>query len=49
VARGSLEVNGVRMHAGDGARVRRESKLDFGKGEKAEVLAWDLRPNELPG
>jgi quercetin 2,3-dioxygenase len=49
VARGSLEVNGVRMHAGDGARVRRESKLDFGKGEKAEVLVWDLRPNELPG
>ncbi len=49
VARGSLEVNGVRLQAGDGARVRREDKLNFGKGEKAEVLVWDLRPNELPG
>jgi quercetin 2,3-dioxygenase len=49
VARGSLEVNGVRMHAGDGARVRQETKLGFGNGEKAEVLVWDLRPNELPG
>lgn len=48
VARGSLQVNGVRMHAGDGARVRQESTLSFGKGEKAEVLVWDLRPNELP-
>jgi quercetin 2,3-dioxygenase len=48
VARGSLEVNGVRMHAGDGARVRQETKLSFGNGEKAEVLVWDLRPNELP-
>lgn len=49
VASGSLEVNGVRMNAGDGARVRQETKLHFGKGEQAEVLVWDLRPNELPG
>lgn len=49
VASGSLEVNGVRMNAGDGARVRQETKLRFGKGEQAEVLVWDLRPNELPG
>jgi quercetin 2,3-dioxygenase len=49
VARGSLEVNGVRLHAGDGARVRQETTLSFGKGDKAEVLVWDLRPNELPG
>ena len=49
VARGTLEVNGVRMQAGDGARVRQESRLDFGNGENAEVLVWDLRPNELPG
>jgi len=48
VARGSLEVNGVRLHAGDGARVRQETGLRFGKGDKAEVLVWDLRPNELP-
>ena len=34
--------------AGDGARVRRETALHFSKGENAEVLVWDLRPNELP-
>ncbi|MBP6534880.1 MAG: pirin family protein [Arenimonas sp.] len=49
VARGSLDVNGVRMQAGDGARVRQEAKLSFTGGENAEVLVWDLRPNELPG
>ena len=49
VARGALEVNGVRLVAGDGARVRRETALNFSKGENAEVLVWDLRPNELPG
>lgn len=49
VARGALEINGVRLQAGDGMRVRQESKLEFGKGENAEVLVWDLRPNELPG
>lgn len=49
VASGSLEVNGVRMNAGDGARVRNETNLRFTNGEKAEILVWDLRPNELPG
>ena len=49
VARGSLDVNGVRMQAGDGARVRQESALTFTGGENAEVLVWDLKPNELPG
>ncbi|MFZ9348556.1 MAG: quercetin 2,3-dioxygenase, partial [Arenimonas sp.] len=49
VARGALEVNGVRLSAGDGARVRQETRLHFSKGENAEVLVWDLRPNELPG
>ena len=49
VARGSLEVNGLRLDAGDGARVRQESKLRFTNGDNAEVLVWDLRPNELPG
>ncbi len=48
VASGSLELNGVRMNAGDGARVRQETKLHFANGENAEVLVWDLRPNELP-
>lgn len=48
VARGSLEVNGERMNAGDGARVRHESKLTFSNGHNAEVLVWDLRAKELP-
>lgn len=49
LASGTLEVNGVKLSAGDGARVRNESKLSFANGNHAEVLVWDLRPNELPG
>ncbi len=48
VASGSLQVNGVKLTSGDGARVRNESNLSFANGEQAEVLVWDLRPNELP-
>ena len=48
VARGALNVNGQRLAAGDGARVRQETELSFASGENAEVLVWDLRPNELP-
>lgn len=48
VASGSLELNGMKLSAGDGARVRRETVLAFGNGNNAEVLVWDLRPNELP-
>jgi redox-sensitive bicupin YhaK (pirin superfamily) len=48
VARGSLEVNGQRLSAGDGARLRQVRKIAFGLGENAEVLVFDLRPVELP-
>jgi redox-sensitive bicupin YhaK (pirin superfamily) len=48
VARGSVEVNAVRMDAGDGARLRDERKLRFSAGRSAEVLVFDLRPRELP-
>ncbi len=48
VARGSLEVNGQRLLAGDGARLRNVEEISFGKGEDAEVLVFDLRPVELP-
>ena len=48
VARGSLEVNGQRLSAGDGARLRRVRKIALGQGENAEVLVFDLRPVELP-
>lgn len=49
VARGSLEVNGQKMSAGDGARMRHAHKLRFDNGQDAEVLVFDLRPHELPG
>jgi len=48
VARGALQVNGVAMEAGDGARVRDAGTMVFAGGKKAEVLLFDLRPNELP-
>ena len=48
VARGSVEVNGERLDEGDGARIRNAGDLHFAKGVDAEVLVFDLRPNELP-
>ena len=48
VAKGDLEINGYCFHAGDGARIRKEHALTFGKGNKSEVLLFDLRPNEKP-
>lgn len=48
VARGSVEVNGQRLNEGDGARVRDAGELEFSNGEDAEVLVFDLRPNEQP-
>lgn len=49
VARGALTVNGQRLSAGDGARLRKVQEIEFSQGEHAEVLLFDLRPNELPG
>lgn len=48
VARGSLLVNGQRMTAGDGARIRNEQLIEFSDGNEAEILLFDLRPVELP-
>jgi quercetin 2,3-dioxygenase len=48
VARGRVQVQGQVLGEGYGARVRNETPLHFGNGEKAEVLVFDLRPNELP-
>lgn len=48
LARGELTVNGQRLKAGDGLRVRDEKTLQFSAGQTAEVLVFDLRPNELP-
>jgi len=48
VARGSVELNGIRLDEGDGARVRAEHDLRFGAGDKADVLVFDLRAHDLP-
>jgi redox-sensitive bicupin YhaK (pirin superfamily) len=42
VAQGSLELNGTRMAAGDGAEVSGEPALLLGGGQKAEALLFDL-------
>jgi hypothetical protein len=43
VARGSVRVNGVELHAGDGASLEEESTVQVEGVEDAEVLAFDLR------
>src|SRR5262252_2838912 len=48
VIHGKVSVNGHRFDEGDGARVRGEERLAFSSGENAEVLVFDLRPQELP-
>jgi redox-sensitive bicupin YhaK (pirin superfamily) len=42
VARGSVELNGGRLSAGDGAAVSGEKEIRLEGGEKAEVLLFDL-------
>jgi len=48
VATGSIEVNGERLGEGDGARLRNPGAIYLSGGRAAEVLLFDLRPNELP-
>ena len=48
VARGNLHINGTRLNEGDGVRIREEPVLRFTGGNNAEVLVFNLRPNELP-
>lgn len=42
VARGSLQVNGVAVSAGDGVRIEHEPRLELTSGQSAEVLVFDL-------
>jgi redox-sensitive bicupin YhaK (pirin superfamily) len=42
VAKGSLELNGERLNAGDGAAIADERALKFSAGKKAEFLLFDL-------
>lgn len=48
VARGSVEVNGQGLNEGDGLKLRNVGDLTFAGGVDAEVLVFDLRPNEAP-
>lgn len=44
VLRGSIEANGQRLDAGDGARIDSEPLLALANGRAAEVLVFDLAP-----
>lgn len=48
VARGSVVLNGQALGAGDGVKVRNEQRLQLSQGVDAEVLVFDLRPQERP-
>ncbi|MBA2659037.1 MAG: pirin family protein [Nitrosospira sp.] len=43
VARGSVSLNGTRLHEGDAAMLTDESLLVLDQGEKAEVLVFELK------
>jgi redox-sensitive bicupin YhaK (pirin superfamily) len=42
VARGSIDVNGTALHAGDGAAIENEPSLAIVASEPAEILLFDL-------
>ena len=42
VARGSLDVNGQRLHAGDGLAASEEARLTIAASDESEVLLFDL-------
>ena len=42
VARGSVDVNGVRLEAGDGAKISGEPTVVFERASAAELLVFDL-------
>jgi redox-sensitive bicupin YhaK (pirin superfamily) len=44
VARGTLDVNGQTLSAGDGLKVSDTASLEFSGGKSAEVLVFDLPP-----
>jgi redox-sensitive bicupin YhaK (pirin superfamily) len=44
VARGTLQVNGQLLAAGDAALLRGESQVELGQGRNADVLVFDLAP-----
>ncbi len=42
VARGTVEVNGIALAAGDAARMENEAQITLSKGEGAEIILFDL-------
>jgi len=42
VARGSVELNGQQLSAGDGAKIQGEPELRLGNAQRAEVLLFDM-------
>ncbi|KPY03531.1 Uncharacterized protein ALO57_04248 [Pseudomonas coronafaciens pv. oryzae] len=48
VARGNVVLNGEQLGEGDGVRVRNEQLISLKDGVDAEVLVFDMRPNEMP-
>ncbi|HAF56439.1 MAG TPA: quercetin 2,3-dioxygenase, partial [Thauera sp.] len=46
VALGAIKVNGQRLVAGDAVKLRGVRELSLARGEAAEVLLFDLRPND---
>ncbi|RMR98777.1 hypothetical protein ALP73_00087 [Pseudomonas coronafaciens pv. garcae] len=48
VAHGSVVLNGEQLGEGDGVRVRNEQLISLKDGVDAEVLVFDMRPNEMP-
>ena len=44
LVRGSLQVNGQQLQAGDAVMLQAESVLDLSQGQDAEVLVFDLAP-----
>jgi redox-sensitive bicupin YhaK (pirin superfamily) len=48
VAEGDVTLNGIRLGAGDGAKLRAESAVTLTEGDGAHVLVFDLRARETP-
>ncbi len=48
VAKGRIDVNGKTFNTGDAARIRDGGKLSFTNGDNAEILIFDMRPEEVP-
>ena len=46
VARGKLDLNGIALGEGDGAKIKDESRVKFSATEDAEVLLFDFRKME---